>query len=38
LLNLRERVSAQSGQLTIDSKPGGGTTVRARLPVPEAMP
>jgi signal transduction histidine kinase len=33
LLNLRERVIALNGDLTIDSQPGRGATVRARLPL-----
>ncbi len=35
LLNLRERVIALNGDLVIDSAPGRGTTIRARLPVNE---
>jgi signal transduction histidine kinase len=33
LLNLKERVIALNGHLTIDSQPGKGTTIRARLPI-----
>jgi signal transduction histidine kinase len=38
LLNLRERVIALSGNLTIDSQPGRGTTIRAQLPVKAENP
>ncbi|MBO0746512.1 MAG: GAF domain-containing sensor histidine kinase, partial [Candidatus Dormibacteraeota bacterium] len=33
LAGLRDRVAAVGGELTVDSRPGGGTTVEARLPV-----
>jgi signal transduction histidine kinase len=33
LLNLKERVIALNGHLIIDSQPGRGTTIRARLPI-----
>jgi signal transduction histidine kinase len=33
LLGMRERVAALGGELTIESAPGQGTTIRARLPV-----
>jgi len=35
---LEDRVSALDGCLTLDSPPGGGTRVCARLPVPDAEP
>jgi signal transduction histidine kinase len=41
LLGLADRVSAQSGHLSVDSPPGSGTRVRAVLPIPrgeEARP
>jgi signal transduction histidine kinase len=34
LLGLRDRAEAIGGQLDVDSPPGGGTVVTARLPVP----
>jgi signal transduction histidine kinase len=33
LTNLRDRVEALGGRLRVDSEPGGGTSVRAELPV-----
>ena len=33
LLSMEERVSIAGGQLTIESVPGQGTTVRARFPL-----
>jgi two-component system, NarL family, sensor histidine kinase DegS len=33
LLGMRERVELLDGELTIESEPGKGTLVRARLPV-----
>jgi signal transduction histidine kinase len=32
LTNLRDRVEALGGRLTVHSEPGGGTSVRAELP------
>jgi signal transduction histidine kinase len=37
LLGMRERVSALGGRLTAEPRPEGGFTVRAELPVPEAV-
>ncbi len=34
LAGMRERVSALAGSLEISSPPGGGTRIRARLPIP----
>jgi PAS domain S-box-containing protein len=34
LLGMRERVALVGGTLTVDSAPGGGTTVIARVPLP----
>jgi signal transduction histidine kinase len=34
LLGMRERVALVGGALSLDSSPGGGTTARARIPVP----
>jgi signal transduction histidine kinase len=36
LTNMRDRISAIGGQLTIASSPGLGTTVRGRVPAPRA--
>jgi two-component system sensor histidine kinase UhpB len=36
LLSMQERVGLAGGVLDIDSAPGGGTSVRARLPLPPA--
>jgi signal transduction histidine kinase len=36
LLGMRERVALVGGALKLDSSPGGGTTARARIPVPAA--
>ena len=33
LQGLRDRIAAVNGTLTIDSKPGAGTVLRARLPI-----
>lgn len=33
LVNMKERVALVGGQLTIESTPGRGTTIRARMPV-----
>jgi two-component system sensor histidine kinase UhpB len=33
LVNMEERVALVGGQLTIESSPGRGTTIRARMPV-----
>ena len=35
LTSMRERVAAQGGDLTVESAPGQGTTIRARVPVME---
>ena len=35
LLGMRERLSFLGGELTIESTPGAGTTVRALLPLPD---
>jgi len=35
LLGMQERLSFLGGELTIESRPGAGTTVRALLPLPE---
>jgi PAS domain S-box-containing protein len=32
LTSMRERVQAVGGELTVDSRPGGGTRIRARVP------
>ena len=37
LLAMRERAEELGGTLTLDSVPGGGTTVTARLPAPDAQ-
>jgi len=37
LLGMEERVKRLGGKLTINSKPGSGTTVRAEFPLPTAM-
>jgi signal transduction histidine kinase len=34
LVGLDDRVAAMNGELRVDSPPGGGTTVAARIPVP----
>jgi signal transduction histidine kinase len=36
LLSMQERVALAGGELQIDSAPGRGTTIRARLPLPLA--
>ena len=36
LVGLSDRVAAVDGELRVDSPPGGGTTVTARIPVPRA--
>ncbi|MET0413202.1 MAG: chemotaxis protein CheB [Polyangiaceae bacterium] len=33
---MRERLAIVGGDLTVDSRPGGGATVRARIPLPAA--
>jgi PAS domain S-box-containing protein len=33
LISMRERMQLVAGQFSIDSKPGGGTTIRARVPI-----
>jgi len=33
LISMRERMQLVGGQFSIDSKPGGGTTIRARVPI-----
>lgn len=38
LRGMRERVAAGGGAVTVDSPPGGGTTVRVDLPVPPHAP
>lgn len=38
LAGMRERVSALSGSLEISSPPGGGTRIRARLPITPGAP
>jgi signal transduction histidine kinase len=38
LTNIRDRVEALHGQLTIESRLGAGTSVRAELPLPAKMP
>lgn len=38
LLSLQERVALAGGKLEIDSTPGRGTTVRARLPLRDSAP
>ncbi|MFF2621794.1 sensor histidine kinase [Oerskovia jenensis] len=38
LRGMRERVAAGGGAVTMDSPPGGGTTVRVELPVPPRAP
>ncbi|GAA1579412.1 hypothetical protein GCM10009789_36430 [Kribbella sancticallisti] len=38
LANMEDRVTALGGRLTIDSRPGSGTRVRADLPVPSSGP
>jgi signal transduction histidine kinase len=37
LRGLQERVEALGGTMTVTSRPGGGTTVRAQLPGPAAV-
>ena len=34
LFGMQERLALVNGQLVIDSQPGGGTRVHARVPVP----
>jgi signal transduction histidine kinase len=36
LLGLRDRAAAMNGTLTIESPPGGGTTIVAVVPIPPA--
>ena len=36
LIGMRERVEMLGGTLTVESRPGQGTTVRVRVPVPQA--
>ena len=36
LLGMRERVLALSGDFTVDSRPGAGTTIIAEIPLDEA--
>ena len=36
LANLRDRAAALGGELRIESRPGGGTTVMVRIPLPHA--
>jgi signal transduction histidine kinase len=36
LVNLRDRAAALGGELRIESRPGGGTTVMVRIPLPHA--
>ena len=36
LIGMRERVALANGRLVVDSRPGSGTTVRARLPIVRA--
>ncbi|HUR81383.1 MAG TPA: ATP-binding protein, partial [Thermoanaerobaculia bacterium] len=38
LSTMRERAESIGGELTIDSTPGSGTTVRFRLPIDETTP
>lgn len=38
LLGLRERAGMLGGRLEIDSRPGHGTIIRARVPAPQAAP
>jgi len=33
LLSMRERIALAAGELSIDSAPGQGTTIRARVPI-----
>ena len=35
LRGLSDRLAALDGRLTIESPPGGGTRVRAEIPIPE---
>jgi signal transduction histidine kinase len=37
LLGLADRVEALGGRLAVESPPGGGTAVRAELPVPSQI-
>jgi signal transduction histidine kinase len=36
LLGLHDRTAAVDGELSVDSPPGGGTTIAATLPLPES--
>ena len=36
LVSIKERLELMNGSVAIDSKPGGGTTVRATVPLPQA--
>jgi signal transduction histidine kinase len=38
LQSMRERAESSGGRLQMDSKPGRGTTIRARLPLPSSAP
>lgn len=38
LTSMRERASELGGQIEVAARPGGGTRVRARLPLPEGAP
>jgi len=38
LAGMRERVALLGGQFAVRSAPGRGTTIRASVPLPEAMP
>jgi signal transduction histidine kinase len=37
LITMRERVRLVRGELVVDSRPGGGTTIRARVPIRTPM-
>jgi signal transduction histidine kinase len=36
LLGMRERVALVEGKLTVESSPGGGTTIVAEVPLPSS--
>jgi PAS domain S-box-containing protein len=38
LVGMRERLSLVGGQLVIDSRPGGGTRIDVRVPLPDPVP